>query len=62
MEIDENTTPSTRDIIHAGFENLGRAKELLSEVCSAGISNSPSGNCSANWRIARIGRGIGRIA
>ena len=36
MEIDENTTPSTRDIIHAGFENLGRAKELLSEVCSAG--------------------------
>ena len=36
MEINENTTPSTRDIIHAGFENLGRAKELLSEVCSAG--------------------------
>ena len=36
MEIDENTTPSTRDIIHAGFENLGRAKELLSVVCSAG--------------------------
>lgn len=36
MEINENTTPSTRDIIHAGFENLGRAKELLGEVCSAG--------------------------
>ena len=32
MEIDENTTPSTRDIIHAGFENLGRAKELLGEL------------------------------
>ena len=36
MDTSANVSPSTRDIIHAGLQNISRSKELIADVCNAG--------------------------